>query len=179
MSSGSYILIYDGGGFINNFTATNSTFWNAPNKDGELHESRYFVRYNNSGRCDRAGFTYNMINFQNCTFYNIAKSGQMANHGGFDGRATSFYNIQNNIFVDCGGNQVARRIVGRSHAQAEITFNNNTYWYNGAAETGNTSYDTGYQMQSDPAFENAEAGDFTPTGAEQVSAKTGDPRWFE
>ena len=179
MSSGSYILIYDGGGFINNFTATNSTFWNAPKKDGEMHEARYFVRYNNSGRCDRAGFTYNMINFQNCTFYNISKSGQMANHGGFDGRATSFYNIQNNIFVDCGGNQVARRIVGRSHAQAEITFNNNTYWYNGAAETGNTSYDTGYQMQSDPAFENAEAGDFTPTGAEQVSAKTGDPRWFE
>ena len=179
MSSGSYILIYDGGGFINNFTATNSTFWNAPNKDGEMYEARYFVRYNNSGRCDRAGFTYNMINFQNCTFYNISKSGQMANHGGFDGRATSFYNIQNNIFVDCGGNQVARRIVGRSHAQAEITFNNNTYWYNGAAETGNTSYDTGYQMQSDPAFENAEAGDFTPTGAEQVSAKTGDPRWFE
>jgi hypothetical protein len=179
MSSGSYILIYDGGGFINNFTATNSTFWNAPNKDGEMHEARYFVRYNNSGRCDRAGFTYNMINFQNCTFYNISKSGQMANHGGFDGRATSFYNIQNNIFVDCGGNQVARRIVGRSHAQAEITFHNNTYWYNGAAETGNTSYDNGYQMQSDPAFENAEAGDFTPTGAEQVSAKTGDPRWFE
>jgi hypothetical protein len=120
-----------------------------------------------------------MINFQNCTFYNISKSGQMANHGGFDGRATSFYNIQNNIFVDCGGNQVARRIVGRTHAQAEITFHNNTYWYNGAAETGNTSYDNGYQMQSDPAFENAEAGDFTPTGAEQVSAKTGDPRWFE
>ena len=179
MSSGSYILIYDGGGFINNFTATNSTFWNAPNKDGELHEARYFVRYNNSGRCDRAGFTYNMINFQNCTFYNIAKSGQMANHGGFDGRATSFYNIQNNIFVDCGGNQVARRIVGRTHAQAEIIFNNNTYWYNGAAETGNESYDAGYQMQSDPAFENAEAGDFTPTGAEQVAAKTGDPRWFE
>ena len=179
MSSGSYILIYDGGGFINNFTATNSTFWNAPNKDGEMYEARYFVRYNNSGRCDRAGFTYNMINFQNCTFYNISKSGQMANHGGFDGRATSFYNIQNNIFVDCGGNQVPRRIVGRTHAQAEITFHNNTYWYNGAAETGNTSYDTGYQMQSDPAFENAEAGDFTPTGAEQVSAKTGDPRWFE
>ena len=178
MSSGAYILIYDGGGFINNFTATNSTFWNAPNKDGEMHEARYFVRYNNSGRCDRAGFTYNMINFQNCTFYNIAKSGQMANHGGFDGRATSFYNIQNNIFVDCGNNQVARRIVGRSHVQAEITFWNNTYWYNGAAETGNTSYDLGYQLQSDPAFVDAENGDFTPTGAEQVSLKTGDPRWL-
>lgn len=178
MSSGSYILIYDGGGFINNFTATNSTFWNAPNKDGEMHEARYFVRYNNSGRCDRAGFKYNMIDFRNCTFYNISKSGQMANHGGFDGRETSYYNIQNNIFVDCGGNQVPRRIVGRTNAKAEITFSNNTYWYNGAAETGNTSYDNGYQLQSDPAFVDAENGNFTPTGAEQVSMKTGDPRWF-
>lgn len=178
MSSGSYILIYDGGGFINNFTATSSTFWNAPNKDGEMHEARYFVRYNNSGRCDRAGFKYNMIDFRNCTFYNISKSGQMANHGGFDGRETSYYNIQNNIFVDCGGNQVPRRIVGRTNAKAEITFSNNTYWYNGAAETGNTSYDNGYQLQSDPAFVDAENGNFTPTGAEQVSMKTGDPRWF-
>ena len=143
-----------------------------------MKHAKYFIRYNNSGRCDRAGFTYNMINFQNCTFYNIAKTGQMANHGGFDGRATSYYDIQKNIFVDCGSNQVPRRIVGRTNAQAEITFNNNTYWFDGAAETGNESYDAGYQLQSDPAFVDAENGDFTPTGAEQVSMKTGDPRWL-
>jgi len=179
MSGGSYFQIYDGGGFINNFTATNSTFWNTTNAAlGEMKHAKYFIRYNNSGRCDRAGFTYNMINFQNCTFYNIAKTGQMANHGGFDGRATSYYDIQNNIFVDCGSNQVPRRIVGRTNAQAEITFNNNTYWFDGAAETGNESYDAGYQLQSDPAFVDAENGDFTPTGAEQVSMKTGDPRWL-
>lgn len=178
MSSNSYFLVYDGGGFINNFTATNSTFWNTVNKDGEMHEARYFIRYNNSGRCDRAGFSYNMISFKNCTFYNIVKSGQMANHGGFDGRATSYYDIQNNIFVDCGNNQVARRLIGRSNAQAEITFNNNTYWFDGAAESGNTSYDNGYQLTTDPAFVDAANAIFTPTGAEQVSMKTGDPRWF-
>lgn len=178
MSSGSYFQIYDGGGFINNFTLRNSTFYNSVNKDGALHDAKYLVRYNNSGRCDRAGFTRNAINMYNCTFYNIAKTGQVANHGGFDGRATSDYEILNNIFVNCGSNQVARRIVGRSHNDAAINFNNNTYWFDGAAETGNTSYDTGYQLQSDPAFADAENANFTPTGAEQVSMQTGDPRWF-
>lgn len=179
MSGGSYFQIYDGGGFINEFTSTNCTFWNSVNETlGELKHAKYFIRYNNSGRCDRAGFAFNKISMLNCTFYNIAKTGQMANHGGFDGRETSYYDIQNNIFVDCGSNQVPRRIVGRTNDKAEITFNNNTYWFDGAAETGNESYDAGYQLQSDPAFENAEAGDFTPTGAEQVSMQTGDPRWF-
>lgn len=178
MSSASYFQIYDGGGFINDFTLRACTFWNSVNKDGELHEARYFIRYNNSGRCDRAGFTKNSINMYNCTFYNISKTGQMANHGGFDGRKTSEYEVVNNIFVDCGSNQVARRIVGRvGNADATI-FNNNTYWFDGAAETGNTSYDTGYQLQSDPAFVDAANANFTPTGAEQVSMQTGDPRWF-
>ena len=170
MSSGSYFLFYDGGGFINDFTLRACTFSNSVNKDGNLYESRYFLRYNNSGRCDRAGFTTNSNN--------IAKSGQMANHGGFDGRKTSKYEILNNIFVDCGGNQVPRRIVGRVGDAALTIFNNNTYWHSGAAETGNTSYDTGYQLQSDPAFVDAANGNFTPTGAEQVSMQTGDPRWF-
>lgn len=178
MSSGSYFLFYDGGGFINDFTLRACTFSNSVNKDGNLYESRYFLRYNNSGRCDRAGFTTNSINMYNCTFYNIAKSGQMANHGGFDGRKTSKYEVVNNIFVDCGGNQVPRRIVGRVGDAALTIFNNNTYWHSGAAETGNTSYDTGYQLQSDPAFVDAANGNFTPTGAEQVSMQTGDPRWF-
>lgn len=179
MSGGSYFQIYDGGGFINSFNAVNCTFWNTTNaKLGELKHAKYFIRYNNSGRCDRAGFTQNEINISNCTFYNIVKTGQMANHGGFDGRATSWYDIKNNIFVDCGSNQVPRRFVGRVGNAEKTVFNNNTYWFDGAAEAGNESYDSGYQLQSDPAFENAEAGDFTPTGAEQVSLQTGDPRWF-
>ena len=178
MSGGSYFQIYDGGGFINDFTLRSCTFWNSVNKDGAMHDAKYFVRYNNSGRCDRAGFTKNSINMYNCTFYNISKTGQMANHGGFDGRATSEYEILNNIFVACGSNQVPRRIVGRVGKQETTIFNNNTYWFDGAAESGNTSYDSGYQLQSDPAFVDAANGNFTPTGAEQVSMQTGDPRWF-
>ena len=178
MSSGSYFQIYDGGGFINDFTLRSCTFRNSVNKDGAMHDAKYFIRYSNGGRCDRAGFTKNSINMYNCTFYNIAKSGQMVNHGGFDGRKTSAYDIHNNIFVDCGGNQVPRRIVGRVGDASITIFNNNTYWFDGAAESGNTSYDSGYQLQSDPAFVDAANGNFTPTGAEQVSMQTGDPRWL-
>lgn len=177
MSSSAYFQIYDGGGFINDFTATNCTFWGATD-----NKVNYFIRYNNSGRCDRAGYLTNSINFKSCTFYNIAKEGQVANHGGFDGRNTSNYDITNNIFVDCGSGQVPRRITGRISDAATNNFAYNTYWFNGAPETegfSTSSYDkSGNALQSDPAFVDAEDGNFTPTGAEQVARKTGDPRWW-
>ena len=177
MSSTAYFQIYDGGGFINDFTATNCTFWAATS-----NKVNYFIRYNNSGRCDRAGYLTNSINFRSCTFYNIAKEGQMANHGGFDGRNTSNYDITNNIFVDCGSGQVPRRITGRISYAAVNNFAYNTYWFDGAPETegfSTNSYDkSGNALQSDPAFVDAANGNFTPTGAEQVARKTGDPRWW-
>jgi len=177
MSSSAYFQIYDGGGFINDFTATNCTFWGATS-----NKVNYFIRYNNSGRCDRAGYLTNSINLKNCTFYNIAKEGQMANHGGFDGRNTSNYDITNNIFVDCGSGQVPRRLTGRINPSAVNNFGYNTYWFDGAPETEGfttNSYDTSNTaLQTDPAFTDAANGNFTPTGAEQVARKTGDPRWW-
>ena len=188
MSNNSVIYIYDGGGFINDFTITNSTVWNTGESD-----QKYFLRYNNSGRCDRAGYTTNSINFLNNTFYNICKSGQMCNHGGFDGKATSNYDIENNIFVNCGSKQVPRRIVGRRSADADIKFAYNTYCTYDA--TGTASFelegapdtvegakmeydDSKTALQTDPAFVNAEEGNFTPQGAEQLQYLTGDPRWL-
>ena len=177
MSSSAYFQIYDGGGFINDFTATNCTFWSA--NDNKVN---YFIRYNNSCRCDRAGYLTNSINLRNCTMYNIAKTGQMANHSGFDGRATSNYEIVSNIFVDCGSGQVPRRLLGRLNTSAVNTFAYNTYWFDGAPETeGYTTntYDVSTNaLQTDPAFVDAANGNFTPTGAEQVARKTGDPRWW-
>ena len=178
MSSTAYFQIYDGGGFINDFTATNSTFWAA--NDNPV---QYFIRYNNSCRCDRAGYLTNSINLRNCTFYNIAHKGQMANHSGFDGRNTSNYDITNNIFVDCGNGQVPRRLTGRISPQAVNNFAYNTYWFEGAPETegfSTNSYDTSNNaLQTDPAFTDPANGNFTPTGAEQVARKTGDPRWWK
>ena len=172
MSNSSVFYVYDGGGFINDFTMTNTTVWNA-----NANTFKYLIRYNNSGRCDRAGYTTNSINIKNCTMYNVVKTGQMCNHGGFDGQATSNYDVENNIFVDCGSHQVARRFVGRLSDAAKIVFNNNTYWFDGEAND-QTGYDTGYILTTDPAFANAAEGDFRPSGAEQLSMKTGDPRWL-
>ena len=178
MSSSAYFQIYDGGGFINDFTATNCTFWGATS-----NKVNYFIRYNNSGRCDRAGYLTNSINLKSCTFYNIAKEGQMANHSGFDGRNTSNYDITNNIFVDCGSGQVPRRLTGRISTAAVNNWGYNTYWFDGAPETegfSTNTYDTSNNaLQTDPAFTDPANGNFTPTGAEQVARKTGDPRWWK
>lgn len=179
MSSTAYFQLYEGGGFINDFYAKNTTFW--ATNDNKVN---YFIRYANAGRCDRAGYLTNSINLDHCTFYNIAKTGQMANHSGFDGRTTSNYNIVSNIFVDCGSNQVPRRFVGR-HSNPLSTVNiwgYNTYWFDGAPETEGfttNTYDLSTNaLQTDPAFVDPANGNFTPTGAEQVERKTGDPRWW-
>lgn len=165
--------IYFAEGFANNLTIKNTTV------SSKGTDQDYFLRYNNSGRCDRAGFESNSINYESCTFYNVAKAGQWGNYNGFAGRATSLWKMTNNIFVDCGNGQVARRYVGSRGDQATATFDNNTYWFEGAAEdTGN--YDTSSTIiTTDPALKDPANGDFTPTGEAQLAAKTGDPRWLE
>lgn len=170
-------VIYFKQGYVNDLTVQESTFWNNGDSD-----AKYFVQYNNSGRCDRGGYTSNSINYLNNTFYNIAKSGQWGNYGGFAGKGTSNWVMTNNIFVDCGNNQICRRFLGGRQNQKTATFSNNTYMFNGAFEStdGNVSgYDnSGTAIEEDPGFADAANGDFTVSGATQLSKRTGDPRWL-
>ena len=67
---------------------------------------------------------------------------------------------------------------GRLGTNSQFISVNNTYWNNGA-KTDQGNYDTSdTQLETDPGFADPENGDFTPTGADQVAKKTGDPRWF-
>lgn len=166
-------LISAYGGHINNFTVQNSTFYNTGSD-----EATYFVRYNNNGRGTRAGYTADYVNYRNCTLYNIAKSGQMANYGGLAGQASSNYTVTNNIFVDCGNNQVARRIVAGRVGSGVANFSNNTYMFDGAFENTAGYDDSGTNIEEDPGFANPAQGDFTISGATQISRGTGDPRWI-
>ncbi len=159
-------------GFINDLTVKNSTFCSKGT------DQDYFVRYNNSGRCDRAGFASNSITFDHNTFYNVAKGGQWGNYSGFAGRNTSYWTMTANIFVDCGNGQVARRYLGGRANQATATFKDNTYWFDVAAEDTGDYDNSGTAIASDPQLKDPANGDFTPQGAEQVAAKTGDPRWL-
>ncbi|MBQ7419250.1 MAG: DUF4957 domain-containing protein [Prevotella sp.] len=180
--------IYTPGGFVKDVTIKNSTFWNTG--AGDL---QYVIRYNNSGRLDRAGYDRNSqtqsVNLLNSTFYHVGY-GWFANYNGFAGQVYTNFDIENNIFVDAGkgGSGVARRLLGGRAATSygKCVFQYNTYWTNGAPEAEGApgqegpSYDlSGTALQTDPALVNPDNGDLTPTGSEQVEHKTGDPFWFE
>lgn len=183
-------FIYTPGGFIKDLTIRNSTMWNTG--EGNL---QYFVRYNNSGRLDRAGYNRETqtqsVNIVSSTFYNLAY-GWFANYNGFAGQKYTSFEIKNNIFDECavGGAGIARRLLGGRSADSygKCEFANNTYWTNGKAESegapasvegATATYDTsGSALQSDPALVNPAEGNLMPTGAEQVEKKTGDPYWF-
>jgi hypothetical protein len=174
MSSQAYILFYDGMGFINDLTIENSTMYNTG--DGT---AKYVIRYNNSGRCDRAGYTTNSVNMYNSTFYNLVKASQWSNYDGFKSRATSLFNISSCIFVDCGNKQIIRRYVGGNIGTSKCSFKSNTYWFDGAFAADELTYDTSStQIEDDPGFADAANGNFTVSGAGQVSNRTGDPRWL-
>lgn len=166
-------MAFQGGG-IKDFSMVNSTVYQV----GEGNP-KYFLRYNNSIRVDRLGWTtsdHTTITYTNNTFYEVG-SGNWANYSGMSNYTV--YTVQNNIWYSCGDGQIARRIMGngRLGTGASATWNYNTYWdENGQVDQSN--YDTGTVLTTDPAFEDPANADFTPNGAEQVSYQTGDPRWF-
>lgn len=170
-------VIYFKSGFINTLTVKNSTFWQASTSS----DAKYFVQYNNSGRSTRAGYTMNYVNFMNSTFYNIAASGQWANYSGFSGQKSSTFLMTDCIFVDCASD-IARRFIGGSYSSnPTYTFANNTYLKDAATGTFDSeeNYDkSGTAIKSDPQFADPTNGDFTVNGSEQLSRRTGDPRWL-
>lgn len=166
-------ISFQGGG-VKDFSMSNSTVY----QTGEGNP-KYFLRYNNSARVDRFGWTTSdrtTMTYANNTFYKVA-SGNWANYSGMQNYTT--YDIQNNIWYACGDGAIARRIMGggRLGSGASAVWNNNTYW-NAEGQIDQGTYDTGTVLATDPAFADPANGDFTPTGAEQVEKKTGDPRWF-
>lgn len=170
-------VIYFKSGFINTLTVNNSTFWQA----STVSDAKYFIQYSNAGRSTRAGYTMNYVNFTNSTFYNIANSGQWANYSGFSGQSTSTFVMTDCIFVDCAA-EIARRFIGGSYStNPSYTFGNNTYLQDASTGTydNEENYDkSGTAIKSDPLFTNPTNGDFTVNGSEQLSRRTGDPRWL-
>lgn len=160
-------------GFANDLTVRNSTFWHTGSKN-----NNYFVQYNNSGRPDRAGFVTASLNYLNSTFYNVCYNKQWGNYNGFAGQKSVFWNMKDNIFVNSGNGEVARRYLGGRANQPTATFANNSYWFNGAFASGESSWDNGRIIETNPQLKDPTNGDFTVLGAEQLSARTGDPRWL-
>ena len=121
------------------------------------------------------------VNIQNCTFYNIAYTGQMANYGGIL-QNTTYMSITNNIFVNTGNNELIRRITNNNNSIPKLV-NRNSGWYGDSYTTdAGMSYDANPIITNpnltDPTNAVETERDFTPRGAEHLSARIGDPRWL-
>ncbi len=167
-------IIYFNQGFANDMTVKNSTFWHTGTKD-----NNYFVQYNGSARPTRAGFVKGSINYLNSTFYHVCYAKQWGNYNSFAGQSSVNWNMKQNIFLDSGKGEVARRFLGGRTGQVTASFGQNTYWYNGEFPQGELTYDiSGTHFDTDPQLQDVANGDFTVLAPAQLNARTGDPRWL-
>lgn len=180
-------IIYMQGGFVNELSLIQNTFY------GLIESGSYFLRYNNSGRPDRAGFVRGAIALYNNTFYNIVKNGQMGNYSGMN-NAMNDLKMTKNLFVNCGNRDVVRRISGGGTNMVR-TLVDNCYWFEGGFTSGqemghsqgdnttaNKSVATGFYEETSftgPINDaNTHNVNFTPTGTEILRRGVGDPRWL-
>jgi hypothetical protein len=162
-------------GHINDLTITNSTFYESPDNPGDI---KYFYQAG-MYRAKDINLETNSVTYDHCTFYHVTwDNGQWGNYNGMQSKATSYWNLTNCIFYDCSPSGVARRFLhGRTGQPGTIM--NNTYMRADGTFDDPGNYDTsGTDIKEDPQFKNPSAGDFTISGATQVSLKTGDPRWL-
>lgn len=180
----SLISMYGGG--VKEFTIANSTVYQTGTSN-----PKYFLRYSNSARIDRFGYNTSdskytpektKITYTNNTFYKVG-SGNWSNYTQLENG--TIYEIKKNIWVECGNGQIARRILGngRSSEHSAEVWDLNTYVTDGAINpqqdgSGNP-YDKGTQLQTLPGFADPDNGDFTISGGDQLTNKTGDPRWIK
>ncbi|MCM1077728.1 MAG: DUF4957 domain-containing protein [Bacteroides sp.] len=167
-------------GGAKDFTVKNSTVYG----NGEV--AKYFIRYNNNARLDRYGFDKNTefqtMTYISNTFYKVIKSGgQWGNYNGIQGQKYSAFDVQKNIWFDCGKDIIRRMAGGRFNGSNPMTFAYNTYFNDGEnlAES-EASYDkSGTILTTNPDFADAAAGNFT-IGAttEQALYQTGAPKWL-
>ena len=109
----------------------------------------------------------------------MAKTGQWGNYSSFGGRKTSYFTMSYNIMVDCSSGATPRRFTSGSNNNANKSFVNNTWFYNGADEEPGESWDpTQQQVLGDPMFADPANGDFHYSGAAQKALNMGDPRWL-
>ena len=148
--------------------------------------AKYFIRYNNSARLDRYGYDkdteFQTMTYLNNTFYNMLKSdGQWGNYNGISGQVYSKFDIQNNIWFNCGKDIIRRLAGGRFNGNNPMTFAKNTYFNGGeSTATSEASYDkSGTILTTDPAFADAANDNFTiGASTQQAKYQTGDPRWL-
>ena len=175
------VIWTNNGGHINDFTISNSTFYNLT-EAGDI----YYFYQAGMYRAKDINMTSNSVTYKNSTFYRIGylnNEGEWGNYNGMNGKADSYWTMTDCIFYSCSskGGVPRRFLHGKTYSatSGNVTFANNTYMQADGSFDSVGSYDTsGTQIEEDPQFANPAAGDFHISGATQVARRTGDPRWL-
>ena len=149
--------------------------------------AKYFIRYNNSARLDRYGYDkdteFQTMTYTDNTFYGLLLAdGQWGNYNGISGQVYSKFDVERNIWYNCGKDIIRRMAGGRFNGSNPMTFDKNTY-FNGDVSTAESEagYDkSGTILTSNPGFLKPANGDFTLSAySDQFMQTTGDPRWYK
>jgi hypothetical protein len=165
---------------LKDFTMVNSTMYN---EQAPSNTSNRFMQISagnvSSVKPTMETWAYGSLTITNCTFYKMGKTAQSFNSNGAMGQTTDKVTIQNNIFVDCYENGRVISRFRRGNTTAVFTGGQNTQFYDGVTFTGaqDLTADVNY-ITSDPVLTYLGSGSFTMTGAAQIAARTGDPRWL-
>ncbi|MDE6646358.1 MAG: DUF4957 domain-containing protein [Prevotella sp.] len=175
-----YFYLNNGGGFAQDLTVKNSTFYNTTE-----FGFRYFVRYGGfslDNVKDAFGWEKNTLAYENSTFYNVCQNdGQWGNYNGIYRAETSFWVMKNCIFWNCStSGSVPRRFLHGKGGRGETAiFLNNTYMTKDGGFQDPQNYDeSGTNIEEDPHFADPANGDFHISGSKQAELGTGDPRWL-
>lgn len=153
-----------------NFNITNSTF-------SATSMSANFIALSGKRPWQVTGYeseTGKLI-VDHCTFYNIAKSKQFLNTNTLKGQRY-LYEFCSNIFVNTSNKKIYGNMT--NNKKQLTTDSKNTYIFDGAF-FAETNYNGDEGLQTDPDFKDPANGIFTPQGGDQVTNKTGDPRWYQ
>ena len=159
-------------GFIFDLEITNSTLYNA-----SATADSYMIQYQGRPKDISAELTQTVA-IRNSTLYQMAYGKQTGNFKQ-TGQATNVWTLDKNIIVNCGQTgQYVRRFVGGNLGKSVVSFNQNTYWFDGVASDESAYDKSGTALTTDPGFKDAANADFTISGSDQLTNKTGDPRWI-
>jgi len=155
-------------GGIKDFTATNSTFYkNNTGKD-------YWMQLSGT-RLEKFGIASGSQNYKNCTFYGFDR---MHNSNNYSRKYISV-SIESCIYLEMLREPTARYILpSGNNRNISLTYDNNTYWREGAVENYGSYDKSGTTLDEDPLCADPASGNFTVGNSNTVAAGIGDPRWL-
>jgi hypothetical protein len=173
-------------GTAQNLTVINSTLYNEAPATSDI--SQRFIQMGSSENAGKVGDPWTgggTMTITNNTFWQISKNNQLGNSNSAFKQATDKIIVQKNVFVESGGtntggNMYRLRFMNNS---ASFTGGQNSQWWGGEdlyvrAGSNENQYDVNPVLGNPGLTYNKETGVFTMTGAAQIAARIGDPRWL-